>query len=264
MNRRNRSTMPRNNKNINSRRPLARRQNGFVQNGAGVSHQDNVPQVRKFQIFETIKFENAGSDYAVGLRNVNVYGNQSPLSGLLSSYQLIYEQYRISRVRVRAQVGKNYTNDDRLKTLLGARVDVDKQLVGATVSNVQSVNCAENTVIKTFTERGNVLVADFRPQNRLLVSNISTPVLPNPLQFYPISDAAFHVWKGATVTAMIPDITLLPDQMNITLIIEVDVVFRGRVTDPTSFTGTIINQHPLPSPIPPIADNNDEISKGAE
>jgi hypothetical protein len=124
---------------------------------------------------------------------------------------------------------------------------VDRQVQGATTANVQSINCAENAILRTFTERGNILVADYRPQNRM-INTYLPPMLPNNLQFYPMEDFDDHRWKGATITAMIPEPSLTVNTLGITLMTEIDVEFRGRVTTPTAFTGlTTINQHDEPT-----------------
>jgi hypothetical protein len=188
-----------------------------------------------------LDFENASSDYAFGLKNFNINGNSSPLKPLLTAYAAFYEQYRIRKVKVRAQVGKGYTNDRRIKTLIGARVDVDNQPHNITTQNLQMVNASENTVIKTFTERGNILLATYRPQCRVNTT-ASLPILPNRLQFYPISDHETHVWKGCTTTCMIPEPSLGSDSLGITLIAEVDVEFRGRISNQIVFSSTTINQ----------------------
>jgi len=200
-------------------------------------------------MFENLPFSNATSDYAIGLKNFNIQASQSPLKELLKSYSGLYEEYRVRRVIIRAQVGKGYTNDYRLKTLVGCRVDVDAQLSGATVNNVQAINASENTVIRTFTERGNVKLAEFRPQCRIDSVGSSVPVLPNALQWYPIGSTS-HLWKGVTVTCMLPEPSLPVNTLGITLIAEVDVEFRGRVTAPIIFSGNPgINQSndPVPS-----------------
>ena len=235
----------RNNNNRRGAKPrrgqLRRVANGVTQNGAGVSHQDAVPQVRKFQIFQALPFENASSDYAFGLINFNINGNSSPLKPLLTAYAGFYEQYRIRKVKIRAQVGKGYDNDKRIKSLIAARVDVDNQPHNVTIQNVQQINCSENTVVKTFTERGNVLLATYRPQCRVNTT-ASLPILPNRLQFFPISDHESHVWKGCTATCLIPEPSIQANTLAITLIAEVDVEFRGRISNQIIFNTANINQ----------------------
>lgn len=223
-------------------RQLARTRNGFTQRSNGASHTDNVPQVRKFQIFKELKFENASSDYAFGVTKFNIEGKQSPLLDLISAYQKLYEQYRIRKINVRAQVGKGYDNDKRIKTIVGCRVDVDQQDTTATVANLQAINSAENTILRTFTNRGNILLAKYRPQCRVLTDQ-STPILPNQLQFYPVEGVKQHVWKGVIATCMIPEPSIEPNSLAITLMAEVDVEFRGRVTNPEIFgTTNTVNQ----------------------
>lgn len=234
----NRGTKPR-------RRVLARTRNGFTQSSTAASRQDNVPHLRKFQIFETLPFSNASLDYSVGLSNFNIESSSSPMKEILTSYSAFYEQYRIKKVLIRAQVGKGYTNDRRIQTLVGARVDVDKQVSGATVANVQSINASENCIIKTFTERGNILLARFRPQCRINTT-ASLPILPNQFQYYPINDFQTHTWKGATITCLIPEPNLSVNELQITLVAEVDVEFRGRITTPIIFNNSTINQSPQP------------------
>lgn len=226
---------PRNN------RQLRRTSPGQVQNGAGVSRQDAVPHIRKFQIFQSLDFENASSDYAFGLSNFNINGNSSPLKPLLVAYAGFYEQYKVSHVKLRAQVGKGFTNDRRIQTLVGARVDVDSQPQNVTAQNLQQVNCSENTVIKTFTERGNILLANFRPQCRVNTT-ASLPIIPNRLQWYPVGDHETHIWKGCTTTCMIPEPSVLPNTLAITLVAEVTVCFRGRISNQIVFNNTAINQ----------------------
>lgn len=234
----NRSTKPRG-------RQLARTRNGITQRASGTSHQDNVRQVRKFQIFHSLPVSNAGLDYAFGLTSFNINGNESPLKPLLQSYAKVYEQYRIRKINIRAQVGKGFDNDKRIKTLVGCRVDVDNQDTTISVSNLQAINSAENTVLRTFTQRGNILLAKYRPQCRVNTT-ASMPILPNTLQFFPIGDSPTHFWKGAIITVMLPEPTIQPNSLAITLMAEVDVEFRGRVTNPEIFTLNTVNQTPFP------------------
>jgi hypothetical protein len=195
-----------NNRRNNKRKgaQLKRTRNGLAQNAAMASRQDAVPQLRKFMQFRNFLFTNATTNYAFGLDNINFVGSEETLSSILTEYSAQYEQYRIRRVKLRAQVGKGFTNDHRIKTFIAARVDVDNQLVGATPANVNSLLNAENACVKTFTERGNVLLADFRPVVRS-VNQVSHPILPSQLQWYPIKDKDFHSWKGATCAFLIPE-----------------------------------------------------------
>jgi hypothetical protein len=194
-------------------------------------------------------FTNANTNYAFGLDNVNFSGAAETLSSILNEYSAQYEQYRIRRVRVRAQVGKGFTNDRRIQTFVAARVDVDNQLSGSTPQNVNSLLNAENTVVKTFTERGNVLLGDFRPQMRAFAT-VSLPILPNQLNWYPIKDRLNHDWKGMTVAYLIPEPTLAPNTLGITLMCEIEIEFRGRITTPSAFNLTVINSTEPVKPLP--------------
>jgi len=225
-------------------RQLARTRNGFTQNGAATSHQDNVTQVRKFISFRTLEISNAtfGNDYAFGLHSYNIQGSDEPYSSVIGAYASLYERYRIRKVVVRAQVGKGFTNNDRLKTYCVARVDVDNQLSSASVPNLQSLLNAENTITKTFTERGNVLLATYRPQCRTATS-IAMPFLPNQMQWYNISDLVKNVWKGVTIACVIAEPNIQPGEKAITLTFEYDVEFRGRVTTPSLLNLTSMYNH---------------------
>jgi len=237
-----------------ARRQLNRTRNRLAQNGVGVSHRDNVPQVRKILFFDNLPFTNADANFSFGLQNFNINGNTQPFSSIIQEYSSLYEQYRVRRVRVRASIGNGYTNDDRLKTFVAGRVDVDNQPTASTLANVQSLLYSENTVTKTFTERNLLLLADFKPTNRPAVTNYSQPVFPNMIEWYPTQDVLLHTWKGTTLAALIPEV-LAPNSRNLTITIEADIEFRGRITDTTSFTTrSILNTRNEPNvasaPIP--------------
>lgn len=196
-------------------------------------------------IFSKLDINNANSEYAYGVTSFNVSGMGSPLSDLLDDYGKLYEQYRIRRVIIRCTPGKGYTNDLRLKTYVTARVDVDKQDASSTISSLKALINAENSVVKTLVERGNVILCDFKPQCRVNTT-ASLPILPNHLQFYPVSDYTTHIWKGSVLGAFIPEPSL-PNPIALTLSAEVDVEFRGRVTNPTLFTSEHLNQDAPPA-----------------
>jgi hypothetical protein len=231
-------------------RQLKRTQTGYTQNGAIASHRDAVPQLRKFFIFDTIEFNNSTGDFSFGHKAINITGASQPLNGIITDYASTYEQYRVKRIRMRCQVGKGFTNDRRIKTYIAARVDVDNQNTTSTLTNLQSLLWSENTSVKTFTERGNVLMADWRPLARISISNNSQPLLNNNLQWYPTNDVGLHTWKGVNVAAVIPETGILPDELNITVSFELDVEFRGRITDASQFSlrTPSIYQTPVISP----------------
>lgn len=252
---------------VSNRRPrgevrLSRVANGITQRSNAASRMDNVPQVRKFTVFGSVPFTNATSDYSLGLENFNLDCAYNPLKPLLAQYGTLYEQYRIREVTLRMQVGRGYTNDRRLQTIVGCRVDVDKQLSGATLQNVQAMNGSENTVMRTLTERGNVLLARYRPIMRKRVGGATAddPVLPNQLQWYPLSYSYDHLWKGATVTVMIPEPNLAPNELAITIMQEVVVEFRGRVSNELVIVGDTLEQAPEPSaPTYDVTDTQDTL-----
>lgn len=257
--------MQRNNRNNQNKtrrsKPMLRRntnsRNLNAQNAAGVSHRDFVRAVRKFMVFNTLPINNANSEYSYGLVNFNISGLGTPLSDLLDDYGRVYEQYRIRRVIIRCTPGRGMTNDLRLQTYVSARVDVDQQPLTATISSLKSLINAENSVTKTFVERGNIKLCDFKPQCRVNTT-ASLPVLPNQLNWYPIQDYNTHVWRGSTVGAFLPSDSFTPGQLTVTLSAEVDVEFRGRVTSPTLFTSEHFNQD-APPVIPDLSGSLEEL-----
>jgi len=244
MNNQRRSTFN-NRRGTKPRRELNRTRNRLAQNGVGVSHRDNVPQIRKVILFDNLPFSNADASFSYGLQNFNIEGSTAPFNNIISQYASLYEQYRVRRVRVRASIGNGYTNDDRLKTFVAGRVDVDNQPTAPTLANVQSLLYSENSVTKSFTERNLLLLADFKPTNRPTVTNYSQPVFPNTIEWYPTNDVNLHTWKGTTLAALIPEI-LAPGSRSLTITIEVDIEFRGRITDAANFLSaprSLLNEH---------------------
>jgi len=216
--------------------------NRRTQNAAAASHRDAVPQVRKFMLFKQLEFDNATTNYSFGVESFNILGDSTPFSQIIGQYANVYEQYRIRLIRVRAQVGKGYTNDRRIKSYVAARVDVDDQASVSTNANLQSLLYSENTSVKTFTERGNVLIAEFRPQNRPTIGNLSQRIVPNAIEWYPTRDVSLHTWKGCVVGAVLPEPGLVPGELALTLSAEVDVEFRGRITNATTFSGNLFQE----------------------
>jgi len=249
-----------NNNSVKARKRPRRAINSLrAQNGAGVSGRDMVRAVRKFTIFDPLKIENANTEYAYGLRSFNVNANGSPFSELLDDYSRLYEQYRIRRVIIRATPGKGFNNSMRMKTYMCARVDVDQQNDSALITNIKSLINSENSVLKTFIERGNVKLCDYQPQCRVNTT-ASLPILPNNLNWYPLNDYATHIWKGAIVAAFLPEPSLQAG-VSVTLTAEVDVEFRGRVSNPILFTSEYINQT-LTAPVPDMTGSLDELRTG--
>lgn len=236
---------------------LARRRNGPVQDLAGVSHRDMVPQVRKFVTYNSLGVQNTAGNFSIGVTSFNVTPQANTTIGdLIKTMGITYEQYRIRRIRIRAQIGKGYTNDLRLKTIIASRVDVDNQETAQTGQSFKALVNSENAIIKTFTERGNILVADYRPImfDKNFTSNDTVPVLSSANQWYRIAGATNHQWRGAVLAVAIPDTTLSPGQVDVTLWQEIDIEFRGRHQIPSTFTTSTIYDRLGPS----IIDKDDE------
>jgi hypothetical protein len=246
-------------------RQLKRTSPGFTQNGAVASRRDAVPQMRKFFVYDTLVFNNSNADFSFSHKALNLNGASTPFSDIIKDYSTMYEQYKVKRIRLRAQVGKGYTNDRRLQTYIATRVDVDTQNTTSTLTNVQSLLFSENTSLKTFTERGNILLADFRPLARIAISNNSQPLLNNNMQWYPTKDVLLHTWKGINLASIIPETGLSPNELAITLTLEVDVAFRGRITDASQFSANIFQSEPttsaLPQTQPPMLRTIDDVIK---
>lgn len=201
----------------------------------GPSHRDLTVQSRKFQNYNQLAFTNVEGDFCFGITNFNVTPvNNTYIGQILESYSKLYEQYRIRRVVIRAQCGKGYTNDRRIKTILVSRVDVDNQDTTNTFSSFRSLANATNAKTNTLTERGNVAMCAFRPvmfDPNTYASNETMPILPNELQWNRLVSRNNHQWRGAVLGVAIPENTLSPNELKITLTQEVTIDFRGRIND---------------------------------
>lgn len=229
--------MPRTMRHHRNKQPIKRRTRPRASNqsATGVSHRDLVRQSKRWCFFATVPFTNATANFAYGLSNINVSTtNAGVASGvyaqLMDTAARSYEEYRIRRVTLHAQPGNGFTNDDRIKTSVFARVDVNSQPTVATIDNLNSVICSESSVNKTFTERNNVKLADFMP---LCYSSggsgsASRPMLPSQLQWYNIDERPSHIWRGATVCPVIPEGSLEPSSKALTVWAEVEIEFRTR------------------------------------
>lgn len=220
--------------------PFRRRIGRRLQDGAGVSHADITVQRRKFFLPHRIPISNATATIAYGLDALNVGTNAgvnpSIWSNIMTNLATQYEQYKIRRVRVRAQVGQGFTNDRRLQTYLLCRVDKDNQLNTPTLSNLLALQNSENTVMKTLTERGNVLLADFQPKCFVSGTVYTVAQLPNVLEWYTISDNLDRqLWRGAVAAPVVTDPTITPNSTYMNITLEVDVDLRGRAPAATIF-----------------------------
>lgn len=242
----NRNNMRNNMRNKPKGRQIKRTTTGLTQNGASFSRRDAVPQVRKFFIFDTLPVENATSEFSYGLRAINIRGNFAPFQNLIDSYAGFYEQYRVRKVIVRAQCGKGFTNDLRIRSYAATRVDVDNQNLASTLTDLQALINSENTTLRTFTSNGNMMLGKYRPIQRSNISNLSEPFLPSFDQWYSTNDVRLHTWKGIVIALVCRDPALQPDSTDITLTFELDVEFRGRITPSSAFslTQTISQSQP--------------------
>jgi hypothetical protein len=197
-----------------------------------------VPQSKKWSLYTSVPVSNVTSTFAFGLANINVSTTSAGIasavySRLITAAALTYEEYRVRRVILRAQCGTGFTNDDRIKASVFARVDVNSQPTTATLDSLNSVISSESSVNRTFTERSNVKLADFRP---LCYSSGSTgassrPLLPSNMQWYNLSEVSSHIWRGATVAPAIAETSISPDSKFITVWAEVEIEFRSRRPD---------------------------------
>jgi len=239
--------MPHNMRHHRHKRPVHRRQGRQLQAATGVGHRDLVRQAKKWLLFESVPILNANNNFSFGYGNINISTTQAGVASavynrLITQAALTYEEYRIRRVSVRAQPGAGYTNDDRIKTSIFARVDVNTQPTAATNDNLNSLICAESSVNKTFVERSNVHLTDYRP---ICFSTGGTgassrPILPSQMQWYNIDERDAHLWRGSTVAPVIPEI-VQPGDLAITVWVEVEMEFRSRRPDFANFTSGVFS-----------------------
>jgi hypothetical protein len=253
------STMNNNNRNRNNnnnamrgakgrRGRLRRTANGRLQNFAGVSHRDTVPQVRKFTSVTTCTLLNSTSEQSFGVSSLSVIPTaNSSIGRCIGSYVGTYEEYRIRRIRARATCGRGYTNDRRIKTIMLSRVDTNYLDSVDTWENVQAIIQSENCITKTFTERGNALIADYRPIQFSSSYPKAVPTLYSANQWYRTQDYADHTWRGGVVALILSETGIQPNQVSINITLECDVEFRGRVQDSTTFVGSrlFVEQRPV-------------------
>jgi hypothetical protein len=229
------------------KRQILPRQGRQLQASTGVGHRDLVVQRKKWMFFTQVPFDNATGNLSFGLGNINVSTTTAGIASavynrLMNQMSEIYEEYRVQRLVLHMQPGQGFTNDDRIKSSLFARVDVNSQPTSATLDNLNTLICSEASVNKTFTERSNVKLLDFRP---ICFSTGGTgassrPILPSGMQWYNIDERASHLWRGATVAPVIPEV-LQPGEKSITVWVDVEMAFRGRRPDFSSFSVSAIN-----------------------
>jgi len=198
-----------------------------------------VVQSKKWLLFGSVPISNTTSGFAFGFNDVNI-STQSPsgiaavtYNTLMNAAALTYEEYRIRRVTLRAQLGNGFTVDDRIKSSIFARVDVNSQATTATVPNLNTLIASECCVNRTFSERSNVKLVDYKP---LCYSNGGTgassrPLLPNQMQWYNITERTSHLWRGATVAPIVADTSISPNTKSMIVWCDVEMEFRGRRPD---------------------------------
>jgi hypothetical protein len=242
--------MPRNMRNHRNKMPIIQRTNPRTSNQSptGVGHRDMVRQSKRWCLFESVGLVNGTTNFSFGLGNVNVSVATAGIANgvyarLMTVAAQTYEEYRVRRVTLRAQPGTGFTNDDRIKASIFARVDVNSQPTAATLDNVNSVICSESSVNKTFTERSNVKLCDYQPicYSSGSTGSSSRPILPSAAQWYNIDERQSHLWRGATVIPIIPE-TSLPNALSITVWADVEIEFRTRRPDFSNFTASILKE----------------------
>lgn len=193
-------------------------------------------QTRTFMEYNQLALTNTQGDFSFGLTSFNITPRSDNYIGsVLKSYAHLYEQYKITRCRIMAQCGKGYTNDRRIKTILVSRVDVDNQDTAQSFSTFRSLANASNAKTRTLTEKGNVVLCDFKPImfDKYYSSNATIPVLPNHLQWQRLEAMSGHQWRGAVLSVAIPETNIQPDALKITLTLEYTVQFKGRINEIT-------------------------------
>ena len=223
------------------KRPIIPRRGRQLQSANGVGHRDMVVQSKRWLLFGTVPFSNilvvtGGNDFAFGYRDINI-GTAAFAGGvynrLMNTAALTYEEYRVRRVVIRAQPGTGMSNDDRIKTSVFARVDVNSQPTVANTTNLNTLISSESSVNKTFTERSNIKLLDYRP---ICYSSggsgaSSRPLLPSQYQWYNIDERNAHIWRGGIVAPLIADGNISPNSKDIVCWCEVEVEFRSRRPD---------------------------------
>lgn len=244
--------MPRVNRMHRHKAPIKPRRGRTLQAAGGVSHRDLVVQRKKWCLFSQVPFTNSNASFAYGITNINVSTTGAGVASavydqLMELASKTYEEYRIRRVVVRAQPGFGYTNDRRIKSSIFSRVDVNSQPTIATIDTLNSVICSESTVNRTLSERSNVVLADYRPIcfSTGGIGASSRPILPGAMQWYNIDERGSHLWRGATVAPVIPEPSLGPTDLAMTIWVEVEMDFRSRRPEFESLSGVdIIKEEP--------------------
>lgn len=227
--------MPHTNRNHRHKRPKLPRKGRTLQAGDGVGHRDTVIQAKKWKLFGTASFSNATTNFSYGLRNINISTTNAGVASavynrLMQGAAQSYEEYRVRRVTIYAQPGIGYTNDDRIKSSIFARVDTNSQPTSPTLNNLNSLICSESSVNRTFTERSNVKLVDYHPVCYSSGGSgaSSRPILKPSLQWYNIEERDAHIWRGATVAPILTDPSIDLNSKGITVWCDIEMDFRSR------------------------------------
>lgn len=188
------------------------------------------------QSFTPVTDTHGGTGYAVGYVK---FEPNNQLVNELTALAQVYEQYNVARCEVFATLGKGFSADNKFKLKLYSRVDPDDVIQSGTHLNYYfSVLTGQNTTLHTFNERGRVKLADFRPKFFSYGEDqANTPILPSQLQWYPLDPSHFinQKFTGLMVAANMPDESISPGSLGMTIDVSLTFKFRGRVIADTAF-----------------------------
>merc|ERR1712000_103441 len=204
-------------------------------------------QSRAWLFFQEIFISTTSGPFSFAYQDINL-GTNSGIANVSYSTQMtamanIYEEYRVRDVTLYVQPATGYSVDDKIKSSIFARVDVNSQPVGPSVANLQTLINAESTVNRTFLERSNVKLVKYRPICYSTGGSgaSSRPILPNSIQWYNIDERGSHLWRGATVAPVLLDNTISPLSKSVVIWASVRLEFRSRRID----YGTLSITNPL-------------------
>lgn len=241
-NRRNRRFQSnRNNRSRNALTPIIRqRRNRTVQNVTTASHRDATIQVRRCCYLQEITLATQAAQGSIRVNNINVSPTSSALTDWFKAMAQVYEEYRITRIRIFASLGENMNVDDKIKVMMVSRVDVDAQYSNDTPNTIQSLLNSQNSNVSTFSQKNRMMLCDYRPVNVQSAPTVQRQILPPQLQWYGTSPTQLGIdwWRGATIAAFIPG-GAATDDKKLTLTVSCDVAFRGRATIPLPSTSNI-------------------------
>jgi hypothetical protein len=199
------------------------------------------------QTFNPVTDTHGGTGYAVGYVK---FEPNTQLVNELTALAQVYEQYNVSRCEVFATLGKGFDANNKFKLKIYSRVDPDDVIqYGTHLDYYFSVLTGQNTTLHTFNERGRVKLADFRPKFFSYGDDqANTPILPSQLQWYPLDPSHFinQKFTGLMVAGNMPDESISPGSLGMTIDVSLTFKFRGRVIADTAFktlsTFTSINR----------------------